>query len=113
MDYDWLNIGFSAGEEQQRGRSWVARRCRYQIGPGRSPARSSRSPVAGPGESISMQAFCSEGSDGRHLLGEESSSRGAILRQQAGRAQSKSRRERQVVRNLSSETHFYPSSLPT
>ena len=29
---------------------------------------SSRSPVAGPGESISMQAFCSEGSDGRYLL---------------------------------------------
>ena len=58
----------------------------------------------GPGETVSMQAFCSEGPDGRNLLGGESSSRGAILRQQAGRAQSKSRRERQVVRNLLSET---------
>ena len=54
-----------------------------------------------------MQAFCSEGSDGRHLLGGVSSSREAILRQQAGRAQSKSRRERQVVRLLMSETFLF------
>ena len=53
-----------------------------------------------------MQAFRSEGSDGRHLLGGESSSREASLRQQAGRAQSKSRRERQVMRLLMSETFF-------
>ena len=54
-----------------------------------------------------MQAFHSEGSDGRHLLGGESSSREAILKQQAGRAQSKSRRERQFVRLLMSETLFF------
>ena len=53
-----------------------------------------------------MQAFCSEESDGRHLLRGESSSREASLRQQAGRVQSKSRRERQVVRLLKSETFF-------
>ena len=61
--------------------------------------------MAGPGESVSMQACRSEGSDGRHLRG-ESSSREAGLRQQAGRAQSKSRRERQVMRLLMSETFF-------
>ena len=100
--------GKSAGEEQQQhGRSWAARRCRYRVGPGKSPGGSSRSLVAGPGESVSMQVFCSEASDGRHLLREESSSRGAILRQQAGRAQSKSRRERQVVRLLMSETFLF------
>ena len=60
--------------------------------------------IAGPGESVSMQAFRSEGSDGRHPPGGESSSRVAGLRQQAGRVQSKSRRERQVVRLLLSET---------
>ena len=54
---------------EQRDRSWAARRCRYWVGPGRSLGGSSRSPVAGPGESVSMQAFCSEGSDGRHLPG--------------------------------------------
>lgn len=37
----------------------------------------------------------------------ESSSREASLRQQAGRAQSKSRRERQVMRLLMSETLFF------
>jgi len=37
----------------------------------------------------------------------ESSSRVASLRQQAGRAQSKSRRERQVVRHLMSETFLF------
>ena len=46
-----------------------------------------------------MQAFPSEGSDDRHCLEGESSSRVAGLRQQAGRAQSKSRGERQVVRH--------------
>ena len=51
--------------------------------------------------------LCSEGSDGRHFLGGESSSRVASLRQQAGRAQNKSRRERQVVRLLMSETFFF------
>ena len=103
-----------AGLGQQEG-------CKYRVGPGRSPGGSSRSPVAGPGESVSMEALRSEGSDGRHLFRGESSSRGAILRQQAGRMQRKSRRESQVVRNLLSETclHgcwtlFYPpSSLPT
>ena len=54
-----------------------------------------------------MQAFHSEGSDGRNLLGGESSSREAFLRQQAGRAQSKYRRERQVVRLLMSETSLF------
>ena len=53
-----------------------------------------------------MQAFHSEGSDGRHCLEGESSSRVAGLRQQAGRAQGKSRRERQVMRLLMSETFF-------
>ena len=56
-----------------------------------------------------MQAFRSEGSDGRHLLGGGSSSRVASLRQQAGRVQSKSRRERQVLRLLMSETFLLVS----
>jgi len=54
-----------------------------------------------------MQAFCSEGSDGRHLLRGESSSREASLRQQAGRVQSKSRRERQGMRFLMSKTFLF------
>ena len=65
--------------------------------------------IAGPGESVSMQAFRSEGSDGRHPPGGESSSRVAGLRQQAGRVQSKSRRERQVLRLLMSETFLLVS----
>ena len=104
--------GKSTGEEQQQhGRSWAARKCRYWVGPGRRLGGSSRSLVAGPGESVSMQAFRSEGSDGRHLLGGGwgggSSSRVAGLRQQAGRMQSKSRRERQVMRLLRSEIFFF------
>ena len=51
-----------------------------------------------------MQIFRSEGSDRRHLLG--GSNREAGLRRQAGRAQSKCRRERQVVRLLMSENNF-------
>ena len=92
--------GKSTREEQQRlGQSWAARRCRYRVGPG-----SSRSSVAE--ESVSMQTFCSEGSDGRHLRRGKRSSREASLWQQAGRAQNKSRRERQVVRLIMSETFF-------
>ena len=57
--------------QEQRGRSWATRGCRYRVGPGRSRrvslGGSSRSQVAGPGKSVSKQAFCSEGSDGRHL----------------------------------------------
>jgi len=54
-----------------------------------------------------MQVLCNEGSGGRHFLGGESSSRVAGLRQQACRAQSKSKRERQVVRLLMSETFLF------
>ena len=53
-----------------------------------------------------MQASACVASDIRHLLG-KSSSRVAGLRQQAGRAQSKSGRERQVVRLLMSETFLF------
>ena len=46
--------------QEQRGRSWATRGCRYRVGPGRSrrvsPGGSSRSQVAGPGNSISMQS---------------------------------------------------------
>ena len=85
----WLVLGSKKVQVPSKSRKKSGRK---QQGSGCRPWRVHR-----------MQAFRSEGSDGRQLLRRESSSRGAILRQQAGRAQSKSRRERPVVKNLLSE----------
>ena len=46
--------------QEQRGRSWATRGCRYRVGPGRScrvsQGGSSRSQVAGLGKSVSIQS---------------------------------------------------------
>ena len=46
--------------QEQRGRSWATRGCRYWVGPGKSrrvsPGGSSRSQVAGPGKSVSKRS---------------------------------------------------------
>ena len=72
------------GSKQAAGRSRRA-----------SPGGSSRTQVPGPGESVSMQEFCSEESDGRYLSG-KSSSNMASFRQQAG--------SKKILRFLMSET---------
>ena len=47
--------------QEQRGRSWATRGCRYRVGPGRSRrvslGGSSRSQVAGPGKSVSIRSI--------------------------------------------------------
>ena len=57
--------------QEQRGRSWATRGCRYQVGPGSSRrvslGGSSRSQVAGPGKSISIRSVV------RDLMAESSS----------------------------------------
>ena len=59
--------------QEQRGRSWATRGCRYRVGPGRSRrvslGGSSRSQVAGPGKSVSKRSVEKD-------LKAESSSRG-------------------------------------
>ena len=65
---------WSEAKVQRESSSTVANlRQQEGAGPGRScrvsPGGRSWSPVAGPGESVSMQAFRSEESDGRHLPG--------------------------------------------
>ena len=82
------------GEQQQRGQPQQASR----YGDKASPGGSGRSQIAGqenpsPCRHQLVRNLMSDTFSG------ESSSRVADLRQQAGRAQSKSRRERQVVRN--------------
>ena len=58
--------------QEQRGRSWATRGCRYQVGPGRgrrvSPGGSSRSQVAGSGKSVSIWSIV------RDLMAENPSS---------------------------------------
>ena len=57
--------------QEQRGRSWAMRGCRYRVGPGRSHRVSlggnSQSQVAGPGKSVSIRSVV------RDLMAETSS----------------------------------------
>ena len=62
--------------QEQRGRSWATRRCRYRVGPGRSRrvslGGSSRSQVAGPGKSVSKRSVEKDLKAGSSCRGERS-----------------------------------------
>ena len=89
------------------GNKWVQVPGGSRKKPQSKPGKKQQVSDSRPREVRQHADLCSEGSDGRHFLGGESSSRVASLRQQAGRAQNKSRRERQVVRLLMSETFLF------
>ena len=62
--------------QEQRGRSWAMRGCRYRVGPGRSRrvslGGSSRSQVAGPGKSVSKRSVEEDRKAGSSCRGERS-----------------------------------------